>query len=53
MDFRPTTDGSVTPEAQGTSFFPGGPLGSGFASTPSHADKAGVSRRMFFIGGPD
>jgi len=51
-DFRPTTGGPVTPEAQATSFFLGGPMGRRIREhAEPYARKAGVS--MFFIGGPD
>ena len=48
-DYKRTTDGPVTPEAQGTSFFLGGPMGKRIREhAEPYADKAGVSRRMFF-----
>ena len=48
-DYKPITDGPVTPEAQGTSFFLGGPMGKRIREHAGpYADKAGVSRRMFF-----
>src|SRR6516225_1420977 len=48
-DFKPTTEGPVTPEAQGTSFFLGGPMGKRIREhAEPYADKAGVSRRTFF-----
>src|SRR5262244_4038486 len=48
-DFKRTTDGPVTPEAQGTSFFLGGPMGKRIREhAEPYAEKAGVSRRMFF-----
>src|SRR5215472_1847761 len=49
-DYKPaTTDGPITPEAQGTSFFLGGPMGKRIREQAEpYADKAGVSRRLFF-----
>ena len=49
-DYWPaTTDGPITPEAQGTSFFLGGPMGKRIREQAEpYADKAGVSRRAFF-----
>ena len=49
-DYKPpTTDGPVTPEAQGTSFFLGGPMGKRIREhVEPYADKSGTSRRAFF-----
>jgi hypothetical protein len=43
-DFRPTTDGPVTTQAQGISFFLGNPMGKRIREhAEPYADKAGVS----------
>jgi hypothetical protein len=43
-DFRPTTDGPVTTQAQGISFFLGSPMGKRIREhAEPYADKAGVS----------
>jgi hypothetical protein len=34
-DYKRTSNGPMTPEAQGTSYFLGGPMGRAFAITPS------------------
>ena len=49
-DYKPpTTDGPVTSEAQGTSFFLGGPMGKRIREhVEPYADKSGMSRRAFF-----
>src|SRR5262249_61725537 len=48
-DYKRTTDAPVTPEAQGPSLFLGGPMGKRIREhAEPYADKAGVSRRMFF-----
>src|ERR1700745_906074 len=48
-DYKGTTDGPVTPEAQGTSFFLGGPMGKRIREhVEPYADKSGRSRRAFF-----
>ena len=48
-DYKRTSNGPMTPEAQGTSYFLGGPMGSRIRQhAEPYADKAGVARRDFF-----
>ena len=48
-DYKRTSNGPMTPEAQGTSYFLGGPMGSRIRHhAEPYADKAGVARRDFF-----
>ncbi|MBV9250897.1 MAG: amidohydrolase [Acetobacteraceae bacterium] len=48
-DFKRTTNGPMTADEQGTSFFLGGPMGKRIREKAEpYADKAGVSRRGFF-----
>src|SRR5215831_15963468 len=48
-DYKRTTDGPITHQAQGTSFFLGGPMGRRIREQAEpYADQAGVSRRTFF-----
>src|SRR4051812_36011978 len=48
-DYKRTSNGPMTPEEQGTSFFLGGHMGKRIRELAEpYADKAGVSRRGFF-----
>src|SRR5579859_7032404 len=48
-DYKRTTNGPMTPQEQGSSFFLAGPMGERIRHhAEPYADKAGVSRRNFF-----